>query len=260
MGTITCTINLDEKYKLYAFSSEDSCLVEGTLITMADGTQKKVEDLKVGDVILVFNHVTGKFEAAPLIFNTHDKANAADHDVLYLNFSDGTEIKIVASHGFFDMTLMKYVYITYDNYEEFIGHSFYALDADGNAKTITLTEAHINKEHVRVFCPVTYFHMNSIANGLLNTPNIPGDIKGLVNFFEYDEDLKYNEESMAADIEKYGLYTYDDFSDYISYEAYLSSPAVYLKVSVGKGMMTYEDIIDVIMYLLEGSLIDSDVN
>ena len=65
---------------------------------------------------------------------------------------------------------------------------------------------------------------------------------------------------MAADIEKYGLYSYEDFSDYISYEAYLSSPAVYLKVSVGKGMMTYEEIIDVILYLLEGSLIDSDVS
>jgi hypothetical protein len=227
---------------------------------MADGTQKPVEDLKIGDMILVFNHVSGKLEAAPLIFNTHSQSEAADYNVLYLNFSDGSEVKIVASHGFFDMTLMKYVYITEKNYEQFIGHEFYALGADGSGKIITLTDAHISREYVRIFCPVTYFHMNSFANGLLNTPNIPGDITGLVNYFEYDSDLKYNEESMAADIEKYGLYSYEDFSDYISYEAYLSSPAVYLKVSVGKGMMTYEEIIDVILYLLEGSLIDSDVS
>lgn len=109
---------------------------------------------------------------------------------------------------------------------------------------------------VRILCPVTYFHMNSIANGFLNTPNIPGGITGLVNYFEYDPDLKYNEEAMQRDIEKYGLYTYDDFSDYISEAAYHSSPSVYLKVAVGKGMITYEQIIDVINYLLAGSLID----
>ena len=53
----------------------------------------------------------------------------------------------------------------------------------------------------------------------------------------------------------YGLYTYADFSDYISEAAYNSSPAVYLKVAVGKGMLTYEEILDVIEYLLAGSLI-----
>ena len=259
IGNAGASYTPTEDITLYA-QWDSSCLVEGTLITMADGTQKPVEDLKIGDMILVFNHVTGKLEAAPLIFNTHSQAEAADYNVLYLNFSDGSEVKIVASHGFFDMTLMKYVYITEKNYEQFIGHEFYALGADGSGKIITLTDAHISREYVRIFCPVTYFHMNSFANGLLNTPNIPGDITGLVNYFEYDSDLKYNEESMAADIEKYGLYSYEDFSDYISYEAYLSSPAVYLKVSVGKGMMTYEEIIDVILYLLEGSLIDSDIS
>ena len=97
--------------------------------------------------------------------------------------------------------------------------------------------------------------MNSFANGFLNTPNIPGDITGLVNYFAYDGDLKYNEAQMQADIEKYGLYTYEDFKDYISEETYNSSPAVYLKVAVGKGMITFEEILDVIYYLLDGSLI-----
>ena len=51
-------------------ASED-CLTEGTLITMADGTQKPVEDLNVGDMVLAFNHVSGQFEAVPIIFNNH---------------------------------------------------------------------------------------------------------------------------------------------------------------------------------------------
>jgi hypothetical protein len=151
---------------------------------------------------------------------------------------------------------MQYVYITNDNYQDYIGHEFYALNSNGtDGERITLTDAFIRNEKVRIFCPVTYFHMNSFANGILNTPNIPGDITGLVNYFEYDDDLKYNEEKMQADIEKYGLYTYDDFKDYISEAAYNSSPSVYLKVAVGKGMITFEEILDVIDYLLSGSLI-----
>ena len=155
------------------------------------------------------------------------------------------------------MTLMKYVYISNENYQDYIGHKFYALNDDGTAgESVALTKAFVANEVTRIFCPVTYFHMNSFANGFLNTPNIPGDITGLVNYFEYDEDLKYIEEKMMADIEEYGLYTYDDFSDYISEDAYNSSPSVYLKVAVGKGMITYEQIVDVIKYLLSGSLIN----
>lgn len=201
--------------------------------------------------------ITGQYEAMPLIFNTHmDETEAKDYDVLYLQFSDGRELKIVESHGLFDMTLMQYVYIDYNNYRDFIGHEFYALNDDRtNGENIMMTNVYIKTENIRIFCPVTYFYMNSFANGLLNTPNIPGDITGLVNYFEYDEDLKYNEEAMQRDIEKYGLYTYEDFCEYISEDAYNSSPSVYLKVAVGKGMITYEEIVAVIKYLLAGSLI-----
>ena len=256
--------NKDAQYKYSDFCNgtltklEEGCLVEGTLITMADGTQKPVEELKVGDMVMVFNHVSGKYEAMPLIFNTHaDDTEAQNYDVLYLQFANDKEVKIVQSHGFFDTTLMQYVYINYDNFEDFIGHEFYAISEDGTGERVELTNAFIKNECVRIFCPVTYFHMNSFANGFLNTPNIPGDITGLVNYFEYDADLKYNDEAMQRDIEKYGLYTYDDFSEYISEDAYNSSPSVYLKVAVGKGMITYEQIVDIIFWLLEGSLIDN---
>ena len=255
--------NKNEQYKYSDFCNgtltllkDESCLVEGTLITMADGTQKLVEDLVVGDMVMIFNHVTGKYEAMPIIFNTHaDENEAKERDVLYLQFSDGREVKVVQSHGFFDTTLMQYVYIDYDNYQDYIGHKFYAMTEDGIGERVELTNAFIKTETVRIFCPVTYGHMNSFANGFLNTPSIPNGITGLVNYFEYDDDLKYNEEKMQADIEKYGLYTYEDFKDYVSEEAFNSFPAIYFKVSVGKGTLTYDEILIVIDFLLSGSLI-----
>ena len=38
--------------------------------------------------------------------------------------------------------------------------------------------------------------------------------EGNLHYFEMGEGMKYDEELMQADIEKYGLYTYDDFADY----------------------------------------------
>ena len=231
---------------------EESCLVEGTMITMANGEKKPVEELQIGDMIMVFNHITGKHEPMPMIFNNHaDEAEAKNCDVLYLEFSNGTELKIVQSHGLFDTTLMKYVYIDYDNYGEYIGHKFHALGGE----QLTLTNAFVKNEKVRIFCPVTYFHLNSFANGLLTTPSLPFGITGVVNYFEYDYNLKYNAEAMQRDIETYGLYTYADFSDYISEDVFNAFPASHLKVAVGKGMITYEQLVDIIYWLLEGSLI-----
>ncbi|MBQ4074372.1 MAG: hypothetical protein IJD39_04130 [Clostridia bacterium] len=243
---------------LEAGSGGDSCVTPDTLFTMADGTQKRADALAVGDMVRVLNHITGQYEAAPIIFNNHaDDNEEKEYRVLHLQFANGKEVKIVASHGFYDMTLMKYVYITYDNYRDYIGHEFYSLNSDGTAgERVKLEKAFIETEKTRIFCPVSYFHMNSFANGFLNTPNIPGDITGLVNYFEYDDDLKYNEEAMQRDIEEYGVYTYDDFKDYISEAAFRSSPSIHLKVAVGKGMITYEQILDVIKYLLAGSLIE----
>lgn len=236
----------------------DTCIAEGSMITMADGTQKPVEELNVGDMVLAFDHVSGQFEATPVIFNTHvDDLEPREYDVLNLEFSNGEELKIVGSHGLFDMTLMKYVYLDYENYTNFIGHKFFYAGSDGTSNEhITLVKGYIATEVTRIFCPVTYFNMNSIANGFLNAPNSPYGIAGPVNYFDYDPDLKYNEEAMQRDIEKYGLYTYDDFKDYISEEAYNSSTAVYLKVAEGKGLITFEEILIVINYLLEGSLIN----
>ena len=71
---------------------------------------------------------------------------------------------------------------------------------------------------------------------------MPGGIEGLFNIFEYDDNLQYTEEQMQKDIETYGLFTYEDFKDLVSYEVYCSFPAAYFKVALGKGILTWEDL------------------
>ena len=214
---------------------EDSgCLLPGTMITMADGTKKPVEQIQPGDMLKVFNHYTGEYDVSPVVFN--DSEPKQDVKVINLEFSNGSNIGVVYEHGFFDLDLMKYVYIDEYNYNDYIGHRFYS---DGN-NIVTLNRAYITTQYTEVYSPVTAYHLNYFTEDILS---MPGGIEGLFNIFEYDDDLKYNEELMKQDIEKYGLYTYDDFKYYCSYEFYQAFPAEYLKVAVGKGYITFDEII-----------------
>lgn len=210
------------------------CLLPGTMITMLDGTKKPVEQVQPGDELKVFNHYTGEYDVSPVVFN--DSEPRQDVNVINLEFSNGSNIGVVYEHGFFDLDLMKYVYIDEYNYNDYVGHRFYS---DGN-NIVTLNRAYITTEYTEVYSPVTAYHLNYFTEDILS---MPGGIEGLFNIFEYDDDLKYNEELMKQDIEKYGLYTYDDFKDYCSYEFYQAFPAEYLKVAVGKGYIAFDEII-----------------
>ena len=68
------------------------------------------------------------------------------------------------------------------------------------------------------------------------------------NFFGHDDNLQYNAEKMAQDIETYGLYTYEDFADYVSEEVFMAFPFKYFKVAVGKGEFTFEELLVLIEF------------
>ena len=241
------------------FKSKEKCIVSGTLITLADGSKKLVDDITYEDEILVFNHETGKWDVSRMLFITHEDEGFKEYETITLHFSNNYSITIVGEHGFYDMDLMRYVFINKNNIDSFIGHKFYSAELINNELDIDYIELlsyEIKTEYTKIYCPVTAYHMNSFNNGLLAMPNFPYGAEGLVNIFEYDDDLKFNEEKMKADIEKYGIFEYEYFKDYFSYEAYLASPAVYLKVSIGKGYLTHEQMMLVIEYLLTGDLIE----
>ena len=219
--------------------SKPSCLLPDTLITMADGTQKAVKDIQAGDMVLVFNHETGQLDVAPITFNDHDEAELMR--VLNINFSNGKTVSIIDEHGFFDLNTMKYEYIREDNYQNFIGHSFYV----ENGEEAVLTSVDIREEYTECYSPTSFFHFNYFTEGMLS---MPGGITGLFNIFEYGQDLKYDEEAYNRDIDTYGLFTYEDLAPLgvteIMFEAYAGK---YLKVALGKGILTEE----YLMYLIE---------
>ena len=204
------------------------------MITLADGSQKKVEDLTTEDRLLSFNHETGEYIETAILFIENDGSNW--YNVINLEFANGATTRLIYEHALYDLDLNKYVYITEQNFADYVGHLF--AQQDGTATE--LLNAYITNEYVGCYSLVTEYHLNYFIEGMFS---IPGGIEGLFNIFEYDENMVYDAQKMADDIETYGLFTYEDFADYgVSEEMFNAFPTKYLKVSIGKGYITMERI------------------
>ena len=214
-----------------------NCIPSGTLITLADGSIKKVEDLTLNDLLLVYNHETGKFEASPIVFIDDD--GWKEYNIVNLVFSNGTITRLIYEHGYFDVTLNKYVYVDEYNYRDFIGHEFVYTNGE-MLEYVTLVDSYVTTEYVGCYSPVTAVHLNYIVDGMLS---MPGGIEGIFNIFEYGDNLVFDEELMMADIEKYGIMEYEVLAPYVPYEMYIAFNAKYFNVAIGKGYITFDEIL-----------------
>ncbi|MCQ2463656.1 MAG: InlB B-repeat-containing protein, partial [Clostridia bacterium] len=218
--------------------SASSCLTPDTLITMADGSQKQVKDVKQGDKVLAWDFEKGMNVVSTIVFN--EKEEIGEYKVLECYFSDGTKVGVVSEHGFFDLDLKKFVYLGGADSENYIGDRFVKMTDDGKRTTVTLKKVKYVKKHTELYSPVTFGTLNLYANGMMS---MPGGITGLFNIYEVDtKTMMYDKAQKQKDIAKYGLYTFEDYNGMIPYEAYLAYNGADLKVAMGKGLLDWEDV------------------
>jgi len=209
-----------------------SCLLPGTLLKLADGSDKKVEDIVAGDILLTWNLETGSYDVRPVMFN--DSEELATVNVIHVVFSDGTTVDVVGEHGFFDIDLAKYIYITDEQGEEFIGHSFVRYEENGKWQAVKLVKITFEEVTSKVYSPVSFGDLVIYANGMLS---LPGACTGFVNIFDVNTDtMSFDKEKMAKDIETYGLLEINDFNGMISEEVFEGFNGKYLGVSMAKGL------------------------
>ena len=108
--------------------------------------------------------------------------------------------------------------------------------------TVQLVDVTIEEQITTAYSPVTYGHLCYYVNGMLS---MPGNTESFINIFEVDPTtMSYDEDAMAQDIATYGLYTYEEFNNIIPipqlvFDAFNGQ---YLKVAIGKGITTLQEI------------------
>ena len=240
-GTIRITVT-DNSYGTTASCSitytTSSCVAAGTLVAMADGTFKKIEDVQIGDMVLSWNFIIGQIEATPVsLYWNHGEAI---YKILNLEFSNGATVRVINTHGFFNYTLNKFIYINEENYRDYIGHEFVSIDALDGVKNVLLTKVSVTEEFIGCYSLRTACNDNAILSNLLSLTW--EDYPGMLTYFAMGSDLKYDEAKMQSDIETYGLYTYEEWKEYVTYEEFVALNGKYFKILVGKGILTIEDI------------------
>lgn len=241
-SVVTNDTDVTVTWELGSSSGGGGCVTPDTLVTLADGSQVRVDSLKGDELLLVWNMETGKLDYAPIMFV--DSEAEAEYEIIHLYFSDGTDVKVIYEHGFWDYDLNKYVYLD-RNAADYIGHTFAKQNGDKLEK-VTLTDVVIKTELTTAWSPVTVGHLCYFVNGMLS---MPGGVGGLFNIFEVDpETMTYDYEQLEKDIETYGLFTYEELNAIcpLTEEMFNAAGGAYLKISIGKGNLTMEELIDMI--------------
>jgi hypothetical protein len=136
------------------------CLAAGTLVTLADGTVKAIEDVGGFDLLRVWNFDEGRFDTArPLWIK---RAEATDQYNL-LEFSDGSSLKTISQHRIFNKQLGMFTYPMTEDTP--VGTTTFSVEG----REATLVGKSVVREPVNYYNIITDHHINLFGNGILTS-------------------------------------------------------------------------------------------
>lgn len=143
-----------------------SCLIKGTLITLADGSKKPVEDITYDDELLVWNFYKGCFDKAkPRWIKIAQTANVYNK----LTFDNGATLGLVGeggTQGYHRIFNEQARLFTHTGVPETpVGTITFAEDCTKP----TLVKQELVHEEVEFYNVITEIHFNLFANGILTS-------------------------------------------------------------------------------------------
>ena len=135
------------------------CFVKGTLISLADGTSKPVEEVTYTDLLAVWNFDEGHMDASlPLWIKQVQVTDIYN----MLTFSDGTVLKTVNKHRIFNKERGMF---TNPMDDEMTPLGTTTMNVRG--EEVTLVAKEVVTEEVEYYNIMPKQHMNLFANGIL---------------------------------------------------------------------------------------------
>jgi hypothetical protein len=237
--TFGSNFQLNDSTLVYiAIQAKSGCVSADSMISLANGIQKKASDISVGDLVKTWNFEKGCFEAQPVIYA--GKLNQIDGYKITLHFTDGSKSEIINQQSYFSVDKLDYQVINHYTVSELIGMRVLA----DSAKVKTISYYDIEQGVYDAVGILTAYNLNFISDDLLTCEGLIAEH----TFFAVDQNFKYIQLSMQEDIAEYGLYSYEEWSDLVTEEQFEMLLGKYYKVYVGKGYATYEYIRNMVAY------------
>lgn len=136
------------------------CLAEGTLISLADGALKKIEDIDYSDSLTVWNFDEGRFDAAQPLWI---KKAETTYRYTLLEFSDGSRLKTTYLHRILNKELGMFTYPMTEDTP--IGTT----TLNDHGREVRLVGKRVVNEPVNYYNVITNRHMNLFADGILTS-------------------------------------------------------------------------------------------
>ena len=153
LGVNACTSNI------YTGSWSVICLVEGTMVTMADGSHKAIEDIGYNDLIRVWNFDLGEFSEALPVFVKQEETHSEHYR---FTFSDGTVLRTVGHHVF-NKQAGAFTMLVRDTTP--VG----TITVNELGEEVTLISKETIQEPVKFYNVWTQYHLNLFAQGILTS-------------------------------------------------------------------------------------------
>jgi len=214
-------------------NAEFCCVLEGTPITLSDYSFKNVEDLVPGDKILAYDFFKGEFTESEINY-TFDECSMAE--TFKVSFDNGTSISIANNEDMFDVNARQFFTINYGSYKDLIGKEV-LINNLGSNDTSKITSIEYKHQKAHYYTLYSKGYMNYVANNVLMLYSV----SGFNEKYTITKDLKIDMDIYNADVEKYGLFTYEDFPE-LTKEMFDDFDMKTVTFLLGKGYLTKESL------------------
>lgn len=173
----------------------EPCIIEGTQITLADGSTKAIEDIDYDDELLVWNFYAGRFDTAKPKWI---KVEQTTPRYCLVKFSNGAEVGFVGPgehtrqsdggrgyHRIFNKEAGAFTYVGTEDTPN--GTTTFAQDETFP----TVISQEVVEKEVKFYNVITDLHYNLFANGILTSCRLSNEYK--------IEDMKYVGERLITD-------------------------------------------------------------
>lgn len=173
----------------------EPCIIEGTQITLADGSTKAIEDITYNDELLVWNFYAGRFDKAKPKWI---KVEQTTPRYCLVKFSNGAEVGFVGPgehtrqsdggrgyHRIFNKEAGAFTYVGTEETPN--GTTTFAQDETFP----TVISQEVVEKEVKFYNVITDKHYNIFANGILTSCRLSNEYK--------IEDMKYVGERLITD-------------------------------------------------------------